>query len=68
MSFISLRNTPLDVYFLADVSASLSNTIQSLREGIVTIGKSEALILVLLLIILIKFYCLRFFPLVVGVH
>ena len=38
MTFISLRNTPLDIYFLVDVSASLQRTINTLRDDIVTIG------------------------------
>ena len=40
MTFISLRNTPLDVYFLTDVSASLQFTINSLRRDILIIGMS----------------------------
>ena len=38
MTFISLRNTPLDVYFLTDVSASLQFSINALRGGINDIG------------------------------
>ena len=39
MTFVSLRNTPLDVYFLTDVSASLQFSIDALRQGITDIGK-----------------------------
>ena len=39
MTFVSLRNTPLDVYFLIDVSASLQFSINALREGITNICK-----------------------------
>ena len=38
MTFIPLRNTPLDVYFLTDVSASLQHTIDVLRNHITVIG------------------------------
>ena len=38
MTFILLRNTPLDVYFLSDVSGSLQFSIRALREGIIDIG------------------------------
>ena len=38
MTFISLRNTPLDVYFLTDVSSSLQHTIDVLRSDINVIG------------------------------
>ena len=41
MSFISLRNTPLDIYFLTDVSSSLQRTIGVLRNDINTIGMFE---------------------------
>ena len=39
MTFVSLRNTPLDIYFLTDVSASLQFSINALREGITNICK-----------------------------
>ena len=38
MTFILLRNTPLDVYFLSDVSGSLQFSIEALTAGIIEIG------------------------------
>jgi hypothetical protein len=38
MTFVLLRNTPLDVYFLTDVSGSLQFAISALRQGINDIG------------------------------
>ena len=38
MTFISLRNTPLDIYFLTDVSSSLQHTLDVLRNDITVIG------------------------------
>ncbi len=41
MSFIALRNTPLDVYFLLDVSASLQPTLLTLQQNLQQICKSH---------------------------
>ncbi|XP_064402005.1 integrin beta-1-like [Halichondria panicea] len=40
MSFIALRNTPLDVYFLLDVSASLVQIFTALRDNLQEIASS----------------------------
>lgn len=40
MTFILLRNTPLDVYFLSDVSGSLQFSIEALTAGIIEIADS----------------------------
>ena len=38
MTFRSLRNSPLDVYFLLDISSSLNEVLNTLRTDLVSIG------------------------------
>jgi len=42
MTFVSLRNAPLDVYILLDLSSSLSPILQVLKEDLSDIGEGHS--------------------------